>query len=274
MKINLIIGSFYPAVIYGGPIFSTMHTSKALGELGHKVYVSTTDANGYENLDVETNKFLYFAKNVYVKYYSGANRAGFSIRYMLGLWNDIRNSDVVFLQSVFSSYVPVSLMYSILLKKKVLLSPRGSLGEWCMKDRRFLLKKIWLCLMLTPFKKIITWHATSNQEKDEIGSFFNSPRIEIIPNGVDLTEFKSSDTIDKVQFMRQFTNSSFSPSHIIISMGRLTKKKGFDILIVSFATIANEFPYAVLLIAGPDGGADKELNALILRLNLDRKSVV
>jgi len=33
LKINLIIPSFYPAVIYGGPIFSTLNTSKELSKI-------------------------------------------------------------------------------------------------------------------------------------------------------------------------------------------------------------------------------------------------
>ena len=61
MKINLIIPSFYPATIYGGPIFSTLHTCKELAKLENiNINVSTTNTNMHSKLDVETNKDIKF----------------------------------------------------------------------------------------------------------------------------------------------------------------------------------------------------------------------
>ena len=71
MKINLIIPSFYPAVIYGGPIFSTLNTCKELVKLKDiEIYVSTTNANMTTHLQVEKNKYLELENKLYVKYYN------------------------------------------------------------------------------------------------------------------------------------------------------------------------------------------------------------
>ena len=71
MIINVIIPSFYPAVIYGGPIFSTLNTCKELSKLDNiKINVSTTNTNMYSKLDVLTNKYLIFGDNLNVKYYN------------------------------------------------------------------------------------------------------------------------------------------------------------------------------------------------------------
>jgi len=54
-------------------------------------------------------------------------------------------------------------------------------------------------------------------------------------------------------------------------MGRLQKKKGFDILIDSFAIALKEYPDSYLLIAGPDEGEKVNLDKQIEKLGLKEK---
>lgn len=71
MKINLIIPSFHPAVVYGGPIFSALHISEELAKLGDVgLYVSTTNANMDSYLDVETDNWIKQQEHFFVKYYN------------------------------------------------------------------------------------------------------------------------------------------------------------------------------------------------------------
>ena len=52
MKLLLVVPSFYPATIYGGPIFSTLHACEALSALDNiEVKVSTTNTNMTSKLD-------------------------------------------------------------------------------------------------------------------------------------------------------------------------------------------------------------------------------
>lgn len=53
-------------------------------------------------------------------------------------------------------------------------------------------------------------------------------------------------------------------------MGRLQKKKGFDILIDSFDETLKIFPNSVLLIAGSDEGEEENLKKQIENLNLEK----
>ena len=70
MKLNLIIPSFYPATVYGGPIFSTLNTCRELAKFDNiDIYVSTTNANMNSKLDIKTNIFTELEKNIFVKYY-------------------------------------------------------------------------------------------------------------------------------------------------------------------------------------------------------------
>ena len=185
MKINLIIPSFYPATVFGGPIFSTLHTCKELSKLDNiNINVSTTNTNMHDKLDVETNKDIRFEDNFYVKYYDETIINRFSFQLLINIWKDIEKSDIIHIQGIFDTPTPISLFYAKLFNKPVLLSPRGSLGIWCIGNgSKF--KTIWLNYLLKPLVKNINWHATAQQEKDEILSIYPDAKVEIIPNGIE-----------------------------------------------------------------------------------------
>ena len=269
MKINLIIPSFYPATIYGGPIFSTLHTCKELAKLeGININVSTTNTNMHSKLDVEINKDIKFEDNFYVKYYNETKVDKFSLQLYLNVWKDIKESDIAHIQAIFNTPVPISLFYAKLFNKPILLSPRGSLGEWCIGNgSKF--KTMWLNYFLKPLVKNITWHATAQQEKDEILSIYPNAKIEIIPNGIEYDKFQISNFLSKNEYVKKFANQDCEPNKIIVSMGRLQKKKGFDILIDSFFETLKSFPNSILLIAGGNEGEEENLKNQIKNLNLE-----
>ena len=91
MNLLLIIPTFYPATIYGGPIFSTLHACEALSALDNiEVKVSSTNANMTSKLDVETNQWLAFNKQFFVKYYNETLIGKFSLQFFLNIWKDIK----------------------------------------------------------------------------------------------------------------------------------------------------------------------------------------
>lgn len=270
MKINLIIPSFYPAIIFGGPIFSTLNTCKELSKLKNvNISVSTTNTNMHNKLDVKTNKNIKFEDNFYVKYYNETIINRFSFQFFFNVYKDIKGSDIIHIQGIFDTPTPISLIYAKILKKPVILSPRGSLGIWCL-DNGNKLKSVWLNKLLKPLIKNIIWHATAQQEKEEILSIYPDAKVSIIPNGIEFDVFQNSNILSKKEYLNKFTNLDFEPNKIVISMGRLQKKKGFDILIDSFNETLNSFPNSVLLIAGSNEGEEENLKKQIKKLNLEK----
>lgn len=272
MKLSLIIPSFYPAVIYGGPIFSTLNTSKKLAKLDDiEVYVSTTNTNMTSKLDVAVNKYVELEKGLYVKYYDETIIGKFSLALVLNIWRDIKKADVVHVQAIFNTPIPMSLFWSKVFHKPTVLTPRGSLGDWVMGNgSRF--KKLWLKFMIKPFANYVTWHATAEQEKQEILSHFPNAKVEIIPNGIYVHEFKKYNILDKKEYLKKYITKDIEHiGKLIVSMGRLQKKKGFDILIDSFAEVLNEYPNSYLLVAGPDEGEKENLENQIQKLQLKEK---
>ncbi len=273
MKINIIIPSFYPATVYGGPIFSSLHTSEELANLDDiLVKVSTTNANMYNKLNVEINKWIKFEDNLFVKYYNETLVGKFSLQLYLNIRKDIKEADIVNIQAIFNTPIPISLFYAHLLKKPILLSPRGALCEWCIGQGNSF-KKIWLKLFIKPFEKNLFWHATCESEKKDILKVFPDAKISIVPNGVDVKTYSKYNILSKKEYIKRYLNlNNLNTSHIIVSMSRLHVKKGFDILIKSFDKILNSYPKALLLIAGPNEGEEENLKNIINNLEL-KKSI-
>lgn len=84
--------------------------------------------------------------------------------------------------------------------------------------------------------------------------------VGVVGDGFDPAEFQSP---------QPFQNSS----PYLLAMGRLVHKKGFDLLIRAFASIADEFPRVQLLIAG-DGEERRALENLIDELKMRDRVVL
>lgn len=80
--------------------------------------------------------------------------------------------------------------------------------------------------------KIIAVHS---EAKDLIGEFVDESKIDIIPLGVDTTEFTFTE--------RRQTND-------LVAIGALKKRKGYDILLESLAPVAEAFPGVHLHVFG------------------------
>jgi glycosyltransferase involved in cell wall biosynthesis len=267
MRVLIVIPSFFPAVIYGGPIFSTYHVCDELSKLeGLDIRVSTTNTNLNSKLDVEKNKWVSLAY-FYVKYYDETIIDKFSFSLLYNIWNDIKRADIVHIQSIFNTPTPIALIYSKLFHKKILLSPRGSLGEWCL-DNGSKFKPYWLKYAIKPFLKNVVWHSTAYQEKSEILQVFPDAKVEIIPNGIEYDKYQICNKYDKAEYIKRFLKLEIEATKIVVSMGRIQQKKGFDILINSFVAVLEKHHTAKLLIAGEDEGELSSLLSLVQKLEL------
>lgn len=268
MKLCVVVPSFYPAFIYGGPIISIHNTCQALADQGVEVFVSTTNANGESKLNVPVNQFQQLAKNYNVKYYDDTIVGRFSWQFFFNIAADIKACDVVKVEDIFSTYVPITLFFSVFYKKKVMLSVRGVLSRWALNSRKKIFKQLWLFFFIRPFRNYIVWHATSLDEKDDINRSFPSSNVVVVPNGVNAEDYRKTPILSRSQYFSLFGISLPDDNQVIVSMGRLHKVKGFKVLIEAFSMLHNENPKIVLLIAGDDDGVGEELSLMIHRLGL------
>lgn len=270
MKICIVVPSFYPATVYGGPIFSILHTCEALSKLQDtNIYVSTTNANRFNRLNVVKNKWVQFENNFHVKYYNETlvGQGQFSIPLFMNLWKDIKNSDIVHAQGIFNTPIPLAIMLSKIFKKPIVVSPRGSFLEWSLLHGSKL-KNIWIRIFINYAGNYIVWHATSKVEKDSILNLYPKSKVVIIPNGVNNKYFSDFNSLSKSNYIKKYTGKILNPSKVIVSMSRVDKLKGLDILIKSFSKIKSKYNDAILMIAGVDVGEMENLKKLRGNLGL------
>ena len=269
MRVCLVSSSFYPAMSYGGPISATWDLSKELARKGINVYVSTTNANGTSKLDVNTSAFIKKDENLFVRYYNEQIINKFSLAFIVGVWSDIKKSDVVYIQYLFHYTVFISVLFSFLLRKKVVICPRGSLSAWGLNYKHKWIKKVWLDIFIRPFTTNVTWQACSYLEVEDIKNVFKSSEVVEINDGIDFDSFQDVEEMSKLELVNKFTNQNFKiVSDVFFSMGRLHEIKGFDVIIEAFYLFVKDNPNAKLLIAGGDDGYETFLRQKIEKLNL------
>lgn len=269
MKICIVSSSFYPATFYGGPISATWDLSRKLAKNGIEVYVSTTNANGEEQLDIKTNEYIR-KENIFVKYYREQIINRLSLSFILGIWSDIKKVDVVYIQYLFHYTVLFSLFFSVLLKKKIILSPRGSFSTFTLSNQLTLIKSVWLSLFFRLFYKKIIWQASSYLEEEDIKRRFPNAIVEIINDGIDFSSFQDFEVLSKEDILIRYTANKFTDiSVIFFSMGRLHEIKGFDVMIDAFSLYLKGDKNAKLIIAGGDDGVRSQLENQISDLHIN-----
>src|SRR5207249_7876814 len=139
------------------------------------------------------------------------------------------------------------------------VSPRGTLDP-ALRHRSRRLKAIndllWQRRMLDGAAVL---HYTTSEEAALAGDLgFRAPAV-VVPNGFDNAEFQVPGD---AHWFRDRHLGGFS-GQIVLSLGRISHKKGIDILIRALPAIAERLPDVRLVIAGPDDeGLTPQLRAL------------
>lgn len=228
MKILSIVPSYYPAKIYGGTIFSIHESNYEICKKNSKIQINvlTTTANGKKRLENKKNKLINYLKNYKVFYCFDEIINRFSISFFFKILSKIKKSDLIHLQDIFSYFAILTIILSSIYKKKIIISPRGSLSIWSLKSKFYIVKKIIVYFILS-IKPNIFWHVTSNLEKNDLIKLSIKNNITIIENFafkpfyLNLKKKWWMNKIDKKKIALGF-------------LGRLDKKKGLDLLIESF----------------------------------------
>jgi glycosyltransferase involved in cell wall biosynthesis len=213
MKILVFTDWFYPGSQAGGPIQSLISLMKYSSD---SFYVITRDTDLNSSTpysSVLSNSWqTSFQENIQVYY---LNEDSLNKDFISKIYNEIK-PDRVYLNSMWSpkfSLLPLKVFRSIAINNNVFLAPRGMLKPAAFKQKGFKKK---LFLLFSRFTKIysnITWHATSEIEKEEILQKFPKGNIRIAPN------ISNATVTSRAKEM----SSSFR----ILTVGRISPEKGY-----------------------------------------------
>ncbi|MBW3466411.1 glycosyltransferase [Arthrospiribacter ruber] len=244
MKILIPIGSFFPAQV-GGPSSTLFWLAKELKKIGYEPSVVTT-MKGVSDLPCNTKIEL---EGVQVIYYS-YRFWQLPFRLLGSLFREVPRADILILSSFF--YLPsmFCVILAKLFKKPVIISPRGEFSYSALEYKSFSkVLRIKFSKLLYPNN--ITFHATSNQEVEDIRNVFQHVKVSKIPNFMILPPKVDSNVGDYFLFL-----------------GRIHSIKSIDNIIeaLDFETFKNsKFEFRIAGFEAENGYLDR-----IRKLTVDR----
>jgi glycosyltransferase involved in cell wall biosynthesis len=238
----------------GGPAISVVDSSLALRKCGVEVNVFTTDLGeassapghsrarpsdlprGADELDIN----LFPARWPYRLAFSPALRRALATR--------LATYDVVHIHSLF--LFPQYAAYREATRQCIpyVVSPCGALDPY-LRSRNRRIKAVndtlWQRRMLDSASAI---HYKTDDEARLASDLSLKSRSVVVPNGIRVSDFENLPPPDAFR-TRHLSGHS---GRLILFLGRLSHKKGLDILIRAFADVRKRVPDAMLVIAGPD----------------------
>jgi glycosyltransferase involved in cell wall biosynthesis len=177
------------------------------------------------------------------------------------LARDIANYDVVHLEGYRSTMMAVVAQTAHKAGVPIVTQPQGTLPVIVSS---FFLKRFYDTLIgRQELKWISALIALQEKERsDAIMQGVPAAKIEVIPNGIDASE--RANLPEPGCFRHSYGIDPNCP--LILSIGRINKIKGTDMLVRAFAKM--ERLNAHLVIAGPDDGLLSEVKALIKALKI------
>src|SRR5262249_43296182 len=213
MKILHVVPTYFPAVRYGGPIYSVHALCRSLAAAGHRVHVFTTSVDGRRDSNVPHGRPVNL-DGVQVCYFR--SRWLRRLYYSADLKNQLESIagdfDIVHLHSVFLYPTWMGARAAMKASVPYVLSPRGMLVHDLITRRSTLTKRTWIHLIERGnLERAARIHLTSEEERRALTDLgLALAPTTMIPNGVD-------------------TPRAFSPDAISADVQALVAK-GFDIL--------------------------------------------
>ncbi len=240
-----------------GPSYSVPSLCEGLSKNGCDVELHILDKMSKRN--VKTS----YSLSTYARSFFPHSRLGRSPDMLQGLTIAARTADIIHNNSFWM--FPNVYSYSALRRSenrncKLVNAPRGTLAEWSLKHHRFQKKLFgWFCGQYSAMAATNMWHATSEKEYEEIRALGYKQPVAIVPIGMDLPDASFYNVVV------QRHKSAGNRFRKIVFFGRLHKVKAVDNLVLAWSNICAEHLACrwELVIAGPDDGIRKDLEALI-----------
>ena len=139
IHICFVASSFYPAIIYGGPILSNYNLCKVVNSDTCTIQILTTNANGKTRLKVNTEKNQSLSKYLKIRYFNETIIGRFSRSFLFQAGQYFKSCDLIHCSDIFSTTYLISVFHSIRFKKNILISTRGTLANYGFKNRFFVI---------------------------------------------------------------------------------------------------------------------------------------
>ena len=241
MRVLHVVPSLAPSS--GGPSLALPAMAKALETEGVRIEIATTDDGG-RGQHMPREKFGP-ATHVFRK-----QTEFYKVSLPLAHWlqQHIRQFDLVHVHAVFSFASTAACSVARRARVPYVVRPLGVLNQYGMTQRRAGIKAWSFRLLDKPLlNRAAALHYTSSQEKNEAARLALQPPAYVIPLGLDFTPWQQQPQ-ETTAFFRRFPDLQGRP--IVLFLSRLDPKKGLELLLEAFASLAQRNSEAALVIVG------------------------
>lgn len=179
-KIFILIPWFTPAYKAGGPVQSIDNLVGSLpGKYAYQIFTSGSDLDGKTLKTIKFDEWTYYNKGTQVYYCSQQNKK------LAVLRKELKSSGagIVFINGIFDWYFSIVPIFFLNGCKKI-ISARGMLQPGPLKTKAFKKKLFLWVLKMSSVLKHITWHATNEEEEQDIKNIFGKRSKVIVAQNI------------------------------------------------------------------------------------------
>ena len=254
MKILCVSPSYWPAFKFGGPIQSLHLLNKYLVKDGVDLTVYTTNVGLGDNIDVNKETLIDGIKVIYFSFsdlfeFFGTTGWQFSYSLRSALKKNLSDFDLVYILSIWNFPTAVTAYYCRKYNIPYIISPRGHLYDFVISKKSWKKKPYYSLISRRDIRSASAIHYTTVDEYNNVHKNLGlDNKSFVVPNGFDLNDFESIPK--KGEFRKKY--SYLRDKKVVIFLGRISWKKGLDLLVDSLPDIIAKYPDLHVLIAGND----------------------
>jgi len=258
----------------GGPTRAAIGMCEGLAARGVEVTLFSTDLDEQGSwsplrppvlLDVPTDGPVH-VRGVERRHFRARwpSRVAFSPDLARALRERMPAFDVVHVHSLYLFTTLAACHYAGRRRVPYVVRPHGTLDPY-LRRRHALRKAVWDGLLQRRhLDRAAAVQYTSEDERELARPFgIRAPAV-VVPLGVDPAEFEALPARGSFRAL----HPQLRGRRLVVFLGRVTPKKGLDVLVAAFGRVAAEVPDAHLVIAGPDDGHGQAVGRMIDALGL------
>lgn len=256
MRILHVIQDLAPAS--GGPAKACLEMARAVQRLGHEVAIHTTDR--------DRDSQAADPGEVVVHYHATQLKGPWPVSLPLAraLGDAIPRADVVHVHSLYMFHDWVAGTLCRRHAVPYIVRPHGSLDPYLYLRRRWRKLPMELLFQRRVLSRAAAIHYTAEEEMHLAAPFAQGAPGAVVPLGLEPADYGALPPPGR--FRAAYPAVGGRP--IVMFLGRLHAKKGFDILMPAFARLLRAGFDAQLVVAGPDYGMRKRIEALARALSV------